>query len=87
MIVGASTCEVGMIYVGMTSHLPTGLTLICHHVQIKEMYRTGMEKSEADSKRNTTIIADYKQICSQLSERLEKQQTAAREDMCRLRVR
>ncbi|XP_038046522.1 rab GTPase-activating protein 1-like isoform X2 [Patiria miniata] len=53
--------------------------------QIKEMYRTGMEKSESDSKRNATIIADYKQICSQLSERLEKQQTAAREDMSRLR--
>ncbi|XP_033643488.1 rab GTPase-activating protein 1-like isoform X1 [Asterias rubens] len=55
--------------------------------QIKEMYRTGMEKSESDSKRNSTIIADYKQICSQLSERLEKQQTAAREEMARLRRR
>ncbi|XP_022084220.1 rab GTPase-activating protein 1-like isoform X2 [Acanthaster planci] len=53
--------------------------------QIKEMYRTGMEKSELDAKRNATIIADYKQICSQLSERLEKQQTGAREDMYRLR--
>ena len=30
MIFGASTCEVGMVYVGITSHLLTGLgALVC----------------------------------------------------------
>ena len=50
------------------------------------MYRREMEKAESDARRNTSIIADYKQICSQLSERLEKQQTGARQEMDRLRV-
>ena len=29
MIVGASTCEVGVVYVGIKSHLPTGLVNLC----------------------------------------------------------
>lgn len=53
--------------------------------QVKEMCRRELEKSEADGKRNTVIIADYKQICSHLSERLEKQQTANKEELSRIK--
>ncbi|XP_063424247.1 rab GTPase-activating protein 1-like isoform X2 [Mytilus trossulus] len=53
--------------------------------QVKEMCRRELEKSEADGKRNAVIIADYKQICSQLSERLEKQQTANKEEIGRIK--
>lgn len=49
--------------------------------QVKEMCRRELERLEADNSRNTAIIADYKQICSQLSERLEKQQTAAKTEL------
>ena len=50
------------------------------------MYRKETAKAETDAQRNNTIIADYKQICSQLSERLENQQKAARQERDRLRV-
>ncbi len=50
------------------------------------MYRREMEKAESDAQRNTSIITEYKQICRQLSERLEKQQTTSRQEMERLRV-
>ncbi|KAL4219350.1 Rab GTPase-activating protein 1 [Mactra antiquata] len=49
--------------------------------QVKEMCRRELERLETDNGRNTAIIADYKQICSQLSERLEKQQTASRKEL------
>ncbi|XP_050389744.1 rab GTPase-activating protein 1 isoform X1 [Patella vulgata] len=54
--------------------------------QLKEMCRRELDRAEAEGSRNTLIIADYKQICSQLSERLEKQQTAAKEELQRIRV-
>lgn len=44
--------------------------------QLKEMCRRELDKAECEIKKNSSIIGDYKQICSQLSERLEKQQTA-----------
>jgi hypothetical protein len=50
------------------------------------MCRRELERLEADNSRNTVIIADYKQICSQLSERLEKQQTAAKKELEAIRV-
>ena len=50
------------------------------------MYRRETDKAESESKRNSVIIGEYKQICSQLSERLEKQQTAAKQAMLDLRV-
>lgn len=53
--------------------------------QVKEMYRQAMEKAELDSKRNETIIAEYKQICSQQSERLEKLQNFKKEEMLLLK--
>jgi len=54
--------------------------------QLKEMYRKELEKSEQENVRSTAIIADYKQICSQLSERLEKQQTASKEELLKIRT-
>ncbi|XP_021380300.1 rab GTPase-activating protein 1-like isoform X4 [Mizuhopecten yessoensis] len=52
--------------------------------QVKEMCRRELDRVEAENGRNSAIIADYKQICSQLSERLEKQQTANREELSRI---
>ncbi|XP_030623234.1 rab GTPase-activating protein 1 isoform X2 [Chanos chanos] len=49
--------------------------------QLKEMCRRELDKSESEIKKNGSIIGEYKQICSQLSERLEKQQTANRGEL------
>ncbi|KAM4641018.1 rab GTPase-activating protein 1-like isoform 2-T3 [Discoglossus pictus] len=49
--------------------------------QLKELFRKQLEKAELEIKKTTAIIAEYKQICSQLSTRLEKQQTASREEL------
>nr|KAF6291457.1 RAB GTPase activating protein 1 like [Myotis myotis] len=40
-----------------------------------------LEKAEYEIKKTTAIIAEYKQICSQLSTRLEKQQAASKEEL------
>ncbi|XP_061788102.1 rab GTPase-activating protein 1 isoform X1 [Nerophis lumbriciformis] len=55
--------------------------------QLKEMCRRELDKSEAEIKKNGSIIGEYKQICSQLSERLEKQQTANRGDLDKIRAK
>ncbi|XP_042244433.1 rab GTPase-activating protein 1-like [Thunnus maccoyii] len=47
---------------------------------LKEVFRRELEKAEQEVKRSSGIIADYKQICSQLTNRLEKQQAAHREE-------
>ncbi|XP_076013718.1 rab GTPase-activating protein 1-like isoform X2 [Genypterus blacodes] len=47
---------------------------------LKEVMRRELEKAELEVKRSSGIIADYKQICSQLTNRLEKQQAAHREE-------
>lgn len=44
--------------------------------QVKEMLKREVEKGDVESQRNGAIIADYKKICSQLSERLDKEQAA-----------
>ncbi|XP_028977396.1 rab GTPase-activating protein 1-like isoform X2 [Esox lucius] len=49
--------------------------------QIKEVFRRELEKAESEIKKTTAIIAEYKQICSQLSTRLEKQQAATKEEL------
>ncbi|KAM4622949.1 rab GTPase-activating protein 1-like [Discoglossus pictus] len=49
--------------------------------QFKELFRKQLKKAELEIKKTTAIIAEYKQICSQLSTRLEKQQTASREEL------
>ncbi|KAK3719378.1 hypothetical protein RRG08_029534 [Elysia crispata] len=54
---------------------------------VKEMCRRELEAAETQSSRNITIIADYKQICTQLSERLEKQQTAYKEELQNVRAK
>ncbi|XP_060939017.1 rab GTPase-activating protein 1-like [Limanda limanda] len=48
---------------------------------LKEVFRRELEKAEREVKRSSGIIADYKQICSQLTNRLERQQTAHREEL------
>ncbi|XP_008290082.1 rab GTPase-activating protein 1-like, isoform 10 [Stegastes partitus] len=50
-------------------------------VMLKEVFRRELEKAEQEVKRSSGIIADYKQICSQLTNRLEKQQAAHREEL------
>ncbi|XP_067388480.1 rab GTPase-activating protein 1-like isoform X2 [Emydura macquarii macquarii] len=49
--------------------------------QLKEVFRKQLEKAESEIKKTTAIIAEYKQICSQLSTRLEKQQAASKEEL------
>uniref|UniRef100_A0A3Q2Z5G3 RAB GTPase activating protein 1 like n=1 Tax=Hippocampus comes TaxID=109280 RepID=A0A3Q2Z5G3_HIPCM len=49
--------------------------------QLKEVFRRELEKAEVEIKKTTAIIAEYKQICSQLSTRLEKQQAATKEEL------
>ncbi|KAF3690731.1 Rab GTPase-activating protein 1 GAP and centrosome-associated protein Rab6 [Channa argus] len=49
--------------------------------QIKEVFRRELEKAELEIKKTTAIIAEYKQICSQLSTRLEKQQATTKEEL------
>ncbi|KAI7792968.1 putative rab GTPase-activating protein 1 [Triplophysa rosa] len=55
--------------------------------QLKEMCRRELEKSESEIKKNGSIIGEYKQICSQLSERLEKQQTLNKGELEKIRVK
>ncbi|KAF0299150.1 Rab GTPase-activating protein 1 [Amphibalanus amphitrite] len=45
--------------------------------QVKELLKRELRKGETELQRNVAIIADYKQICKQLSERLEREQLAA----------
>ncbi|XP_072130480.1 rab GTPase-activating protein 1-like isoform X5 [Mobula birostris] len=49
--------------------------------QIKEVFRRELEKAESEVKKTSAIISEYKQICSQLSTRLEKQQAASKEEL------
>lgn len=49
--------------------------------QLKEVFRRELEKAELEIKKTTAIIAEYKQICSQLSTRLEKHQAATKEEL------
>ncbi|XP_052055867.1 rab GTPase-activating protein 1-like isoform X8 [Apodemus sylvaticus] len=49
--------------------------------QLKEVFRKQLEKAEYEIKKTTAIIAEYKQICSQLSTRLERQQAASKEEL------
>ncbi|KAM3619582.1 uncharacterized protein V6R79_010431 [Siganus canaliculatus] len=49
--------------------------------QLKEVFRRELEKAELEIKKTTAIINEYKQICSQLSTRLEKQQAATKEEL------
>uniref|UniRef100_A0A8C7GMQ1 RAB GTPase activating protein 1-like 2 n=1 Tax=Oncorhynchus kisutch TaxID=8019 RepID=A0A8C7GMQ1_ONCKI len=53
--------------------------------QLKEVLRAKLDKAEPEVKRSSGIISDYKQICSQLTSRVEKQQAAHREDLDELR--
>ncbi|XP_051972921.1 rab GTPase-activating protein 1 isoform X1 [Xyrauchen texanus] len=55
--------------------------------QLKEMCRRELDKSESEIKKNGSIIGEYKQICTQLSERLEKQQTANRGELEKIRLK
>lgn len=55
--------------------------------QLKEMCRREMDKAESEIKKNGSIIVEYKQICSQLSERLEKQQTANKGELEKIRLK
>ncbi|RDD44452.1 Rab GTPase-activating protein 1 [Trichoplax sp. H2] len=42
--------------------------------EIKELYRDTVAKSNDEANRQTNIVKEYKQICSQLQDRLEKQE-------------
>lgn len=54
--------------------------------QIKEMCRRELDRLETNNSRNTAIITDYKQICSQLSDRLEKLQASSKAELEAIRT-
>ena len=43
----------------------------CALAQVKELVKKEVERSDADQRRSSAIITDYKAICTQLSTRLE----------------
>ncbi|XP_075964738.1 rab GTPase-activating protein 1-like [Anarhichas minor] len=47
----------------------------------KEVFRRELEKAEHEVRRSSGVIVDYKQICSQLTKQLERQQAAHREEL------
>ncbi|XP_054470553.1 rab GTPase-activating protein 1-like [Anoplopoma fimbria] len=47
----------------------------------KKVFRRELEKAEHEVRRSSGVIADYKQICSQLAKQLERQQAAHREEL------
>ncbi|KAG7225897.1 hypothetical protein INR49_014325 [Caranx melampygus] len=49
--------------------------------KLKEVFRRELEKAEQEVRRSSGIVADYKQICSQLTNRLERQQAAHKEEL------
>ncbi|KFM66118.1 Rab GTPase-activating protein 1, partial [Stegodyphus mimosarum] len=49
--------------------------------QLKEMCRRELHRAEVESTRNAKIISGYKQICHQLSTRLEKEQATAKKNL------
>ncbi|XP_052085224.1 uncharacterized protein LOC127722390 [Mytilus californianus] len=58
---------------------------IGHVTKGRKMCKRELEKCYTDGVRDAVIIAEYKQICSQLSERLVKQQTANKEEIGRIK--
>jgi len=54
-------------------------------VKVKEMLQREVQKAEVENQRNQSIITDYKQICSQLSQRLEQEQSETKLILQRLR--
>uniref|UniRef100_A0A3B4B4G9 RAB GTPase activating protein 1-like 2 n=1 Tax=Periophthalmus magnuspinnatus TaxID=409849 RepID=A0A3B4B4G9_9GOBI len=54
---------------------------------LKDVFRKELEKADQNIQRSSGIIADYKQICSQLTERLERQQAAHRQEIDSIKVR
>ncbi|CAN0249007.1 unnamed protein product [Lampetra planeri] len=50
-------------------------------VKLKELCRREMEKAALDVSKSSSIIGEYKQICSQLSIRLEQKQASSRAEM------
>jgi predicted nuclease with TOPRIM domain len=64
--------------------------LFCNQVpnnvknQVKEMLQREVQRAEEEGRRSQSIIADYKQICSKLTKRLECEQSRAKEVFERL---
>ncbi|XP_077394955.1 rab GTPase-activating protein 1-like isoform X2 [Festucalex cinctus] len=53
---------------------------------LKEVLRRELERAEQEVKRSSGIIADYKQICTQLTSRLERQQDAHSQEVHSLKT-
>nr|XP_032829025.1 LOW QUALITY PROTEIN: rab GTPase-activating protein 1-like [Petromyzon marinus] len=56
-------------------------------VKLKELCRREMEKAGRDMSKSSSIIGEYKQICSQLSIRLEQKQASSRAEMDVIRAK
>ena len=64
MIIGGSMCEVGVVYVGITSHLPTGYEeLICKTTCNPEFLRIYGQLLSADGSKSISIKSACKSFC------------------------
>ena len=70
-------------FTGSISHL---IVVYLDFYQVKEMYRRETSQQEEDIRAKTTIIEDYKTICSQLSKRIEVLQKQHKDQLEQLRV-
>lgn len=68
----AKVCGTRVILSGLAYICP------CYSIKVKEMLQREIQKAEGESRRNQSIIGDYKKICSKLGRRLEEQQTRAK---------
>ncbi|XP_051555100.1 rab GTPase-activating protein 1-like [Myxocyprinus asiaticus] len=55
--------------------------------QLKEMFRRELDKAESEIKRSNNIITDYKQICSQLNTKLEKQKAQTDKELAVIKTK
>ncbi|KAJ8003747.1 hypothetical protein DPEC_G00151560 [Dallia pectoralis] len=54
-------------------------------VQLKDSFRRELDKTESAVKRSSGIVSDYKQICAQLTSKVERQQAAHQEELQHLK--
>ncbi len=55
--------------------------------QLQEKCRQELDQSKSATIDNEALIVNYKQICTQLSERLDKQQSEHKEELGKIKVK
>ena len=55
-------------------------------LQVKELLKKEVEQSDGEQARSAAIVAEYKTICSQLSQRIDSEHQQHQQQMQQLRV-